>query len=92
MRLKMEIILFVKMYHPSDGSSFTSVSTYLQNNSSGYPSSNPRGVRVRASHMGPKTPLSSFNECHAFAVATSWPGLFRGKANITTLGQTAIYI
>ena len=30
MRLKMEIIPFIKLNHPSDGSSFTSVSTYLQ--------------------------------------------------------------
>ena len=31
MRLKMEIIKFFKVYHPSDRSSFISVSTYLQN-------------------------------------------------------------
>jgi len=30
MRLKMEVILFIKFYHSSDGSSFTSLSTYLQ--------------------------------------------------------------
>jgi len=58
-RIKMEVILFVKMYHPSDGTALTSVSTYLQNKSSGCPSSNPRGVRVRAPHMPPNMPLSS---------------------------------
>jgi len=35
MRIKLEIILFVKLYHTSDGSSFTSVSTYLQSNKQG---------------------------------------------------------
>ena len=50
------------MLPPPDGSSFTSVSTYFQNNSSECRSSNPRGVRVRASHIGPNTPLSSHRE------------------------------
>jgi len=36
MGLNVEIILLVKFYHPSDGSSFTSVSTYLQKKSSGF--------------------------------------------------------
>ena len=31
MRLKMEITQFIKLYNPSDGSSFISVSTYFQN-------------------------------------------------------------
>ena len=47
MRLKMYIIWIIILYHPSYGSSFTEVFTYLQNNSSGCPLSNPRGVRVR---------------------------------------------
>ena len=59
MRLKMQIIFFIKIYHPSDGTAFISVSTYLETNSSGCPSSNPRGVRVRAFHMLPKMHLSS---------------------------------
>ena len=58
----MEIILLVKLYHTSDGSSFTSVSTYDQNNSSGCSPSNTHGVRVRASHMGPITHLYSHRE------------------------------
>ena len=33
MRLHLEVILFIKLYDPSDGSFFTSVSTYLKNNS-----------------------------------------------------------
>ena len=47
------------MYHTSDGSSFTSISTYLQNKSSGCLSSKPQGVRVRASHMPSHKHLSS---------------------------------
>ena len=31
---KMEVMFFIKMYHPYDESSSTSVSTYLHNNSS----------------------------------------------------------
>ena len=62
MRLKMKILLFIKLYHPSDGSSFTSVSTYLHNHSSGCPSFKPQGVRVSCSHMGPIMPLSTHRE------------------------------
>ena len=61
MRLKMEIILFPKLYHPPDETSYISVSTYLQN-SSVCQSFNPLSVRVRASHMGPIWPLSSHRE------------------------------
>ena len=61
-RLYMEIILFFKVYHPSNGSSFTLVSTYFQNNSLGCQWSNPRGVIVTFYHMGPITPLSSHRE------------------------------
>ena len=86
-RLKMEIIQFVKLYHPSDGSSFTSVSTYLQNNSSGRPSFNPRGVRMTFSHGIHHTPLFSqtgcfdpmLDGCNIMAMATIWPGPFREK-------------
>ena len=62
MSLKIEIIHLVKLFQPSDGSSFTSVSTYLHNQGSGNKSTNPRIVRVRASHMGPITPLSSHRD------------------------------
>ena len=58
----MEIILFVKFYHTSDGSSFTSVSTYLQNNSSGCPSYKPRCFRVSASQMCSNMPLFPHRE------------------------------
>ena len=51
MRLKMEIIFFVKMCHTSTGSSLTSVSTYLTNKSTGRQSLNLRGVGVRFSYM-----------------------------------------
>ena len=66
MRRMMEIILFIKLYHPCHGSSFTLVSTHLQIKSSKYPLYDPRGVRVRASHIGPNNYLSSHREavCH----------------------------
>ena len=48
----MEIIFSVKFYHTSYGSPFTSVSTSLQNNISGFPSFNPCNMRVRSSHTG----------------------------------------
>ena len=80
-RIKMEIILLIKMYHTSDATSFTSVSTYFQNNSTGCQSSNPQGVRVRASnvlsHMhlishrvavGPQGSMASF-QCHGNQLA-----------------------
>lgn len=100
MRLKMEIVLFVKLYHSSDGSSFTSVSTYLQNNISGCLSSNPWGVSVSASHMGPIMPLSShrvfcvtrLDGHHSIALAIRGPGLFKGKATLPILGPTALYM
>ena len=46
----------------SDGSSITSVSINLQNKSSGCPSQNPQGVRLRVSHMGSIMPVSSHRE------------------------------
>ena len=66
MRLKMEIIPSVKFYHTSDESSFTSVSTNLQKNNSGCPSSNPLGVWVRTSHMGPIMHFYSHREAILF--------------------------
>ena len=59
MRLKMEIIFFIKLYHPPDGWSLISVSAYLQNNFSVCWSSNPHIVRLRASHMLPYMYLST---------------------------------
>ena len=53
MRLMSEVILFAKLYLAYDGSSFTSVSTYLQNNSSVWPLVKPRCVSVTAYHIGP---------------------------------------
>ena len=41
LKLKTEIICSVKMNHPSEGTAFRSVSTYLLNNNSGSPSSIP---------------------------------------------------
>ena len=55
----MEIIFFIKLYHPSDATAFRSVSTYFRDKSSLNPSSNPQGVRVRASHLPPNMHLSS---------------------------------
>jgi len=62
MKLKIEITLLLKFYHPFDGSSFTSVSTYFQNNISDCPLSNPRDVRFGTSHMGPIMALFSHRE------------------------------
>ena len=96
MRLRMDMILLVKLYHPSDGSSFTSVSTYIQNNSSDFPSSIPSSGILRASHMPPNTHLSSsrvafgpqglMGGCQSISMVTSSPGALRGKANPPTLG------
>ena len=55
----MQIIFFVNIYHPSDGTAFILASTYHQNNSSGCPSSNTWGVRIRYTHMLPNTHFSS---------------------------------
>ena len=55
----MEIIFFVKNYHPSDRSSFTSVSAFLPKNSSGGPSSNSGVVSLSSSHMPPHKHLFS---------------------------------
>ena len=65
--ITIDQILSVKLYHTSNGSSFTftSVSTYLLNKSSWYPSSNPHCVRVRASHMGPIMHIYSHREAVA---------------------------
>ena len=100
MRLKMKIIEFVKLYHPFDGSSCTSVSICLQNYSSGCPSPNPRVVRMRASHIEHMMPLYSHREFfvsqvhgwYDIAMATSWTGTFRGKATLHTRGPLALYI
>ena len=58
MRLKLEEILFITLYHLSDGSYFTSVSICLQYNSLWCQWSIPWGVRMRASHKGPKCTFS----------------------------------
>ena len=52
----------VKFYHTSDGSSFTSVSTYLQKKCSGLLLSNPWCVRVRASQIGSNIPFWSHSD------------------------------
>ena len=49
----MEIIVFFKVYHPTDESFFTSLSTYLQKNTSGCVSSIPQGVRIELATWGP---------------------------------------
>lgn len=96
MRLKLEIILFNKMYHPSYGSSFTSVSTYLQKNRSRWPSSNTWGMRVRASHMPSQrsSPLTEWQLGHkVWWVSCHWGGYqlawsFQGEGNTTHSGPT----
>lgn len=54
MNVTKEIIFLMKMNHPSDGTAFRSVSTYLLNISSGWPSSKPWGVSVRTPIYLPK--------------------------------------
>ena len=89
MRLKVEIILFIKLYHPSDGSSFTSVSTYLQKKKA--QGANPPTLDVWGWEFltwAHHAPLFSQRGCcvtridgHlAIAVAVSCPGPFKGKA------------
>ena len=88
MRLNLEIILFIKLYHPSDASSFTLVSTYLQNNSSGCPWSNPQGVSP--------SPLTERLLCHKAQWASNhyhgnqlaWT--FQSKGNSTHSGPTCL--
>ena len=58
----MEVTLYFKVYHQSYGSSFTSVATFLQKNTSGFPSSVPHGMRVRDSPMGPIKYISSHRD------------------------------
>ena len=100
MRIKREVIFFIKLYHPSDGSFFTSASTYLQNNISGCPSSNPRGVILRASHLCQHTPLilqsgscdTRLSGLHLIAMKYGWPISSRRKATLPNLGPCALYI
>ena len=62
MSLQMAIIVFIQKDHPSYGSSFPSTSTDLQSKSSGCPSFNSQGLRVRLSHIWPITLLFSHRE------------------------------
>ena len=92
----MEIIFFIKLYHPSDATAFRLVSTYLQNNSSGCPSSNPRGVIARASHLPPNMHLSShrgtvglqgsMGVCHCHGNQLAWK--FHRQGNFAHSGPT----
>ena len=101
MSIMMEIIFFIKMYHPSDGTAFRSVSVYLKNKSKRCPSSNPWSVRgesfPNATQHAPLISQSAncstrLNGHHPIAVATSSPGTFRGKEILPTLGPPAFYI
>ena len=100
MRLMMEVILFIKLYLALDGLSFRSVSTHLQNNSSGWPLMYLQYVRVRAYNMRPIKLLYShrgccvtrFNGHQSIPMATGWSGPFRGKATLPTLVPPALYI
>ena len=96
MRLKMEITLYVKFYHTSDGLAFISVSTFLQNKCSECPKSKPPGVRLRASHMGSITPLSPHKEAvvsmaqwalfHFCGIQLAWT--FQRECNSINAGPT----
>lgn len=96
MRLKLDIIQFIKLQHTSDGSPFTSVSTYHQNNCLGCPLSNLQGVRVRASHIWPIMPSllterlfcpnSYWASCHCHGNQLAWT--FQSKGNSAHSGPT----
>ena len=101
MRLKSEILLFIKLYNPQDGSSFTSVSTYLlKKKAQGafHPTLQVWGWKLPI--WGPTSPsplterllVTRLNGHHAIANASSWPGPFRGKATPPTLGPRVLYI
>lgn len=100
MRLKLEIIPFIKLYNPHYGSSFTWVSTYLQKEELSVTIVQPFGVRIRDSHMGPKKPLSTHRGCWvtklnghlAITVVSSWHGPFSGKEIKHILGPPALNI
>ena len=62
MSLQMEIIVFIRKDHPSDGSSFPSTSTFLQSKSSWCPSLNSQGLILRMSHIWTITHLFSHRE------------------------------
>ena len=93
MGLKMEIILFIKLYHTSGGSSFTSVSTYLQNNCSVCPSPILKLWGWELPTWAPSCPSPTQRGCCVTtSMATSWPGPFRKQATLPTLGPPALYI
>jgi len=58
--------VFIKMYNPSDWTTFRLVSTYGEYNSSGWLSFNTWGLRVRSAHLLFKTYYSS----HRLGVVT----------------------
>jgi len=87
MRLNLEIVLFSELYHPSDGSSFASVSTTLQNKISGCPSFNLKIVGLSVSHMGSNTQFN-FTELQGSmsVMLLPWKQLswtFQKKGNFT---------
>jgi len=99
MTLQMETIWFIQEDHASDGSSFPSISTFLQSKSSWCPSFNSRGLRMSISHIWPITPLFSQRGClgtrlhgdHISAMATSGTAPFRRRATPHTGKSNFLY-
>ena len=87
MSLKIVIILFIQIYHPSDGRAFRSVSTTLRSTAQithrptlevwggDLPTCSPTCTSYSQSGIYD----TRLNGHHPIAVATSWTGTFRGK-------------
>jgi len=100
MRLQMEILVFIKEDHSSDGTSFPSTSTYLQSKSSWCPSLNSQGLRVTLSHRWPITHLFSHREVvwspgSMGIISVPWPPLgmhLSERRHLHTLGNPIVSI
>ena len=62
LRIKMEIILFIKLYYTFDGSSLYQYQHTSRTTAHGSHHSTLKVLRVRASQMGSNTPLCSHRE------------------------------
>ena len=88
------------MYQAFEGTTFRSVSTYLQNNSSWCQFYDPGCVRVRASHFCQNVPLiSQSGSCDIMLVGlypiimkTGWPVTSRRKVTLPNLDPPAFYV
>lgn len=99
MGVTMEIILVIKLYHQSNGTSCTSLSTNFQKKPQVSHCPNLDVLGLALSTWGPSHLSKLQRGCcatrthgpHAIAVAAMGPGSFRRKAPPTTLGPPALY-